>query len=101
MSLFNDVYEVCKKIPKGRVTTYGQIAIAIGRPRAARQVGWALHGTPSELNLPWHRVVNRFGGLCKNLEFNGVEIQKKLLESEKIEVRGDYTVDLNKYMWVG
>jgi len=99
MSLFNDVYEVCKKIPKGKVTTYGQIAIAIGRPKCARQVGWALHATPDEKTIPWHRVLNRFGGLCKTLEFDGIEIQKQLLEEEGIEVRPDYTVDLDKYIW--
>jgi methylated-DNA-protein-cysteine methyltransferase-like protein len=100
MSLFNDVYEVVKKIPKGKVTTYGYVAIAIGRPRCARQVGWALHVNPEEFAIPCHRVVNRMGSLCKSFAFGGEEIQKQLLEEEGIEVRLDYTVDLNKYMWV-
>lgn len=100
MSLFSDVYDVCKEIPRGKVTTYGQIAMAIGRPKCSRQVGWALHGCPDTETIPWHRVLNRFGELCKGLEFGTMEIQKQLLESEGIEVSLDYTVDLKKYMWV-
>ncbi|MCL2383096.1 MAG: MGMT family protein [Oscillospiraceae bacterium] len=99
MPLFKEIYEMCKKIPKGKVATYGQIAILIGRPRCARQVGWALHGVPEEENVPCHRVVNRFGGLCKCFGFGGPEMQKQLLEAEGIHVRTDYTVDLKEYIW--
>ena len=78
MSLFKEVYEVCKKIPKGKVATYGQVACMIGRPRCARQVGWALHVNPEEGVIPCHRVINRFGKLCEGFAFGGIEIQKQL-----------------------
>ena len=99
MSLFEAVYEVCEKIPKGNVATYGQIAILIGRPRCARQVGWALHSNPKQGIIPCHRVINRYGKLCEGFAFGGIEIQKDLLEAEGVEVRSDYTVDLEKYLW--
>jgi len=62
-------------------------------------VGWALHANPEEGVIPCHRVVNRFGGLCKGFAFGGIEIQKQLLEAEGVEVREDYTIDLSKYLW--
>lgn len=99
MSLFSEVYEVCKKIPEGKVATYGQVAALIGRPRCARQVGWALHVNPEQETIPCHRVINRFGKLCEGFAFGGIEIQKQLLEAEGVEVRTDYTVDLEKYLW--
>ena len=99
MSLFKEVYEVCKRIPKGKVATYGQIAYMIGKPRCARQVGWALHANPEEGVIPCHRVINRFGKLCEGFAFGGIEIQKQLLESEGVKVDPDYVVDLKKYLW--
>ena len=100
MSLFEEVYEVCRQIPKGRVATYGQIATIIGRPRCARQVGWALNSCPEEKGVPCHRVVNRFGKLYKDFGIGGAEMQKQLLEAEGVEVRVDYTVDIEKYIWL-
>jgi len=101
MSLFQEVYEECKKIPKGKVSTYGQIAFLIGRPRCSRQVGWALHANPEPGVIPCHRVVNRFGKLCEGFAFGGKEIQKQLLEEEGVAVREDYSVDLDKYLYNG
>lgn len=101
MSLFNEVYEVCKKIPKGKVTTYGDIAFIIGRPRCSRQVGWALHGNPEPGIIPCHRVVNRFGNLSGAFAFGGANRQKELLEAENVEVSEENIVDLNKYLWRG
>ena len=99
MSLFEEVYEACKKVPNGRVATYGQIAFLIGRPKCARQVGWALHACPENGNIPWHRIINRFGKLSTGTGFGGMEIQKQLLESEGIHVNKEYTIDLNEYLW--
>ena len=99
MSLFEEVYEVCKKIPKGKVATYGQIAFLIGRPQCSRQVGWALHGNPYEGIVPCHRVVNRFGKLSPAFVFGGEDVQKELLEKEGVVVNKDGTVDLEKYLW--
>ena len=99
MSWFEEVYAIIKKIPKGKVSTYGQIAILVGKPRAARQVGWALRACPSSQNLPCHRVLNRFGELCKGDEFGDPHIQKQLLEAEGILVDSNFIVDLNIYLW--
>ena len=97
--MFEEVYTVVKNIPCGKVATYGQIAALIGRPRAARQVGRALHVNPEPYVIPCHRVVNRLGRLAPAFAFGGCEVQKKLLESEGVEVSKDLTVDLKKYLW--
>ncbi len=95
--MFNEVYQAVKKIPKGKVATYGQIAAMCGHPRAARQVGWALHVNPQPSVIPCHRVVNRFGQLAPAFAFGGKEIQKALLESEGVIVDDNFTVDLEQY----
>ena len=99
VSFYERVYEQVKKIPKGKVATYGQIAFLCGSPRAARVVGYALHVNPYPGAVPCHRVVNRFGGLAEAFAFDGKEEQKRLLEAESVSVREDYTVDLDKYGW--
>ncbi|MDD4839637.1 MAG: MGMT family protein [Clostridia bacterium] len=96
MSFYDKVYEVVKEIPKGRVMTYGQIAAMLGSPRASRAVGYALHFNPRQGEIPCHRVVNRFGHLAEAYVFGGIDVQKKLLEKEGIELT-DYTVDLKKF----
>jgi len=94
--VFEAVYECLKRVPRGKVTTYGAIARAIGMPRGSRMVGYALHVNPDPENIPCYKVVNRFGGLAPAFAFGGIEVQKLLLESEGIEVV-DGAVDLNKY----
>ena len=98
MSLFERVYEYVKTVPRGKVVTYGQVAAAIGSPRCARQVGWALHVNPEPGVIPCHRVVNREGRLAPAFAFGGEAVQASLLEAEGVEVVGGY-VDLNKYRW--
>ena len=98
MSLFERVYEYVKTVPRGKVVTYGQVAAAIGAPRCARQVGWALHVNPEPGVNPCHRVVNREGRLAPAFAFGGEAVQASLLEAEGVEVVGGY-VDLNKYRW--
>jgi methylated-DNA-protein-cysteine methyltransferase-like protein len=98
MSAFYDrVYIAVKRIPKGRVATYGQIAAIAGNSRAARAVGWALHVNPEPGVIPCHRVINRFGKICEGFAFGGPAVQKRLLEEEGVEVSDDYFVDLSKY----
>ena len=97
--MFEEIYKAVLKIPKGKVATYGQIAAIIGHPRAARQVGWALHVNPMPGVIPCHRVVNRFGRLAPEFAFGGRDVQKALLTEEGVEVRDDYTVDLTLYLW--
>ncbi len=101
MTFFERVYEAVKQIPKGKVATYGQIAYALGSPRTSRQVGFALHVNPQPGIIPCHRVVNRFGRMAPAFAFGGEEIQAQLLKSEGVEVRNDFTVDLEKYLYQG
>lgn len=98
MSFYQKVYEVVRKIPKGKVTTYGHIARMLGSPRASRAVGYALHFNPEPVLTPCHRVVNREGRLAPAFAFGGPEVQKQLLEQEGVKVEGEY-VDLKKYLW--
>lgn len=96
---FKRVYECVGQIPAGRVATYGQIARAIGAPRCARQVGFALHANPSPGVIPCHRVVNRYGALAPAFAFGGMDVQKSLLCAEGVAVAENYTVDLSIYAW--
>ena len=99
-NMFGQIYEVCKRIPRGKVSTYGDIARMIGAPRCARQVGWALHVNPDSSSIPCHRVVNRFGGLSDAFAFGGKSAHKALLEAEGVEIGEEEVVDLEKYRWI-
>jgi len=101
MPFFKQVYEVCAKIPRGKVATYGQVAALAGNARMARQVGWALHQNPQPGVIPCHRVLNRFGHLCEGFAFGGMEVQRALLLSEGVEVNEAGAVDLGAYQWDG
>lgn len=92
------IYEAVKKIPYGRVATYGQIAKLAGNPRMSRAVGNALHKNPDPENIHCYRVVNSKGELAQEFVFGGAGVQKGLLEAEGIEVI-DGKVDLKKYGW--
>ena len=92
------IYEAVKKIPKGKVATYGQIAELAGDKRMARAVGNALHKNPDPDNIPCFRVVNAKGELAGEFAFGGAGEQAKLLEADGIEV-ADGRVDLEKYQW--
>lgn len=91
---FNGVYEVVKRIPRGKVATYGDVARAVGAPRCARQVGWALHCNPQPGIIPCHRVVFADGSLTDGFAFGGKDAQKALLLGEGVAFRGD-RVELN------
>ncbi|MBQ8885411.1 MAG: MGMT family protein [Clostridia bacterium] len=101
LNFFERVYEVVKRVPKGKVTTYGQVALLVGSPRAARQVGYALHVNPEPMVIPCHRVVNRFGALAPAFAFGGKEVQAALLQAEGVEVDENFSVDLQRYIWSG
>lgn len=100
MNTFERIYEVVRKIPKGHVATYGQIASYAGNPRMSRVVGYALHSNPDPEGIPCFRVVNRFGELSSAFAFGGINRQEELLTADGIEVI-DGKVDLSVYQWNG
>ena len=90
------IYEAVKKIPRGKVATYGQVAELAGDKKMARAVGNALHKNPDPDTIPCYRVVNAKGELAGKFAFGGADVQAKLLEADGIEVIDD-KVDLKKY----
>ncbi len=100
MTVFDKIYEVVKTIPRGRVATYGQVALLAGNPRWARVVGYALHNNPQPGVIPCHRVVNRDGRVAAAFAFGGGDIQRSLLESEGIVFDADGCVDLHRYGFI-
>lgn len=101
MSFYDKVYEQVVKIPKGKVATYGQIAVMCGSPRASRAVGYALHYNPDPEKIPCFRVVNREGYLSSKFAFGGITEQKRRLIKDGVSVDNDYKVDLNEFRWRG
>ena len=99
MITFERIYEVVRQIPKGKVTTYGHVALLAGNPRWARVVGYALHNNPAPGIIPCHRVVNREGKVTPSFAFGGGETQRALLEAEGIVFEADGTIDLQQYSW--
>ncbi|CAN5125499.1 MGMT family protein [soil metagenome] len=99
MSLFKQkVIDVIRLVPFGTVVSYGQVAVMIGVPRAARQVGWILNSTEGKDDLPWWRVMNNVGYLSiRGTKLSDKELQAKLLRAEGIEVNDDFTLDMKKY----
>ena len=95
---FNKVYEVTKKIPYGKVTTYGHIAEVCGIKSAARTVGWALNGCSPD--IPAHRVVNRYGALTGKIHFGDPNLMEDLLRSEGVEFDKNGCVILDKHLWI-
>lgn len=97
---FSRVYEVCRLIPYGRVTSYGAIARYLGTAGSSRMVGWAMNNSHSLPDfVPAHRVVNRKGMLTGKHHFPGNHMMQELLESEGIPVVDDVIVDFEKYFW--
>ena len=95
---FEKIYAVVRRIPRGKVATYGQIAILAGNPRGARTVGWALHGNPDPEGIPCYRVVDRNGRVSDAFVFGGRNVQIDLLQADGIPCT-DGCVDLKKYLW--
>lgn len=93
------VYRVVRRIPLGRVATYGQVAALAGMPGAARQIGWALSALDSEDDVPWHRVINARGEISPRGAHESVDLQRALLESEGVELSQRGRIDLGRYAW--
>jgi len=99
-SFFQDVWEVARLIPSGRVTSYGAIAKYLGSPSAARMVGWAMNASSNaDKPVPAQRVVNRIGMLSGKSHFEGPNLMQELLESEGIKVKNNQVVDFEKHFW--
>jgi len=97
MSFKDKVISIVKKIPYGRITTYGSVATLAGLPRGARLVAGILHA--EEETLPWQRIINKDGFISIRGCHYTKDFQKKLLEQEGIEVTADFMIDLKKYGW--
>lgn len=93
-AFFSRVYDIVRRIPYGRVVTYGQIAWALGAPRAARQVGWAMRCCPDA--LPWQRVVMADGAITGGMYS---ELRRALLSDEGVDFLPDGRVDMKRFRW--
>ncbi len=99
-NFFEKVYQVTRKIPFGRVTSYGAIAKYIGSPQAARMVGWALNKSLSQKKfVPAHRVVNQKGLLTGKKHFGSSSIMRELLESENVIIENDKIKNFETVFW--
>lgn len=97
---FEMVYQVVRLIPKGRVTSYGAIAVYLGAKGSSRVVGYAMNGAHRvRPKVPAHRVVNRVGLLTGKHHFESPYQMQELLEKEKIKVKNDKVVDFEKIFW--
>ena len=94
------IYDVVRRIPVGRVLTYGDVAALAGMPRQARLVGYALHALPSHSAVPWQRVINARGMISMGRAYPGGElVQRSLLESEGVGFDANGRVSLARFRW--
>lgn len=96
---YERIYAIVRRIPSGRVATYGQIARLAGLGGHARQVGYALNALPEGHDVPWHRVINAKGGISKRSIPVYEQIQQELLEQEGVEFSTKARVSLPRYQW--
>jgi len=102
-NFFDRVYAVVRRIPRGKVASYGQIAALLGHPQAARTVGWALNALRDNDidDVPWQRVINSQGRISISRADLGAELQQALLEEEGVEFDPRGYVDLRRFGWEG
>ena len=98
-NFFERVYAIARKIPEGKVTSYGAIAKALGTTRSARMVGWAMNASHNREDVPAHRVVNRKGLLSGKHHFDGTNLMQQLLENEGVKIVNNQIVDFEKHFW--
>jgi methylated-DNA-protein-cysteine methyltransferase-like protein len=97
LTFADEVYELVRSVPEGRVTTYGTLARMLGRPRSARMVGWAMSRCPED--VPAHRVVNHSGTLSGGWAFGHPSVQRALLEAEGVVFVAEERCDLRRHGW--
>ena len=93
------IYAVVRRVPRGRVATYGQIARLAKLPSHARQVGYAMYALPAGTNVPWQRVVNAKGEISRRARAGGELTQRLLLEREGIRFNARGRIDLSRHGW--
>lgn len=98
-TVYSQVYALVCRIPAGCVTTYGDVARLLGRPRAARQVGYALAALDHDTDVPWHRVVNAQGKISPRRLGGADELQRLLLEDEGVHFNEHGRIDLARFGW--
>ena len=98
-NFFDQVYQVARLIPEGRVTSYGAIAKYLGAARSARMVGWAMNASHNMDDIPAHRVVNKAGLLTGKHHFDGTNLMQQLLEGEGVKIVAHQIVNLDKHFW--
>ena len=96
---FSNVYKVVKKIPEGKVTSYGAIACYLASPQSSQMVGWAMNAAHNNTDIPAHRVVNRVGLLTGKHHFPGISLMQQLLENEGIIINNDQIVHFQDHFW--
>jgi methylated-DNA-protein-cysteine methyltransferase related protein len=107
INFYEQVYAVVRRIPRGKVSSYGRIAAMLGQPQAARAVGYALNALrdkkddPAYQDIPWQRVVNSQGRISIVSQEHNVNVQAKLLREEGVVVSDELKIDLDVYLWEG
>ena len=99
MKRYELIWRVVRKIPRGRVATYGQVAELAGLEGHARQVGYALHNLPERSGVPWHRVINAKGEISPRSAGDSHELQRLLLEAEGVDIDLRGRIDLARFRW--
>lgn len=98
-TFYDRVYEFVRTVPAGSVVTYGQVALELGSPAAARAVGYALHYLPGDNDVPWWRVVNASGGISHRGRGQAADYQRQKLEDEGVPFGLRGTIDLKRWRW--
>lgn len=98
-TFYDRVYDFVRTVPRGTVVTYGQVALELGSPAAARAVGYALNALHGDTDVPWWRVINARGAISLKGRGASADLQRKLLEREGIEFAADDTCELRRYRW--
>lgn len=98
-TFFQNVHDVARLIPEGRVTSYGAIAKYLSAPRSSRMVGYAMNAAAGDATIPAHRVVNRKGMLTGKMHFNSPSAMEEALQKEGVKVKNDQVVDFQKLFW--
>ena len=98
-SFFEDVWDVVRQIPRGRVTSYGAIANYLGTKMSARMVGWAMNAAHGDDSIPAQRVVNRNGMLSGKAHFGDADRMQKMLEKDGVKVEKDQVVNFSERFW--